>query len=357
MPVLLLLLAACGTLLLALALPLLVPLRLLTNRLPPPVRAVLRLVLLVAGYLATFECGALVAAAGLRIRRRLRPPALGEPGSCSPAEQRLQRLIKRFVRRGFPLAALRISRDLPPPPVLPERPVLVIARHAGLLNAQLIAHEVYGTLGRRMMAITKGCVRAAPGFGALVQGTFITPYRWTMQGRACALRRMLTLARAAGPRDALVLFPEGTNATAARRRAAIDRLHAEGRPDRAARYRRLPHVLAPQPGGVGAVLHAAPTTDVLFFAHTGLEDLLAPVVDLGYPALADGRLHTAWWHVPAERIPREPAAFEAWLDDWWQTLDEWIATVRTAPAPRIPAPATTCGADPGAQAPVPQAAR
>ncbi|MFC5719409.1 hypothetical protein ACFP1Z_04310 [Streptomyces gamaensis] len=339
MPALLLITAACATLLLALALPLLAALRLLATRLPPRARALARLLLLLAAYIATFECPAILAATRLRARGRLTTPALGHP--CrTPAEQHLERLTGRFFQRGFQLAGLGIHRDAPPPDPAPQRPVLVIARHAGFLNAQLLTHEVFRTLGRRTMAITKLSVKAAPGFGALVPGTFITPYRWTTHGRACALRRMITMARYATPEDGLVLFPEGTNITATRRRAAIDRLHAEEHPARADRYHRLHHVLPPQATGVRVVLRAMPGADVLFFAHTGLEDLLAPLVDLGYPPLADGILHTTWWHVPAEQIPREQAAFEAWLDDWWQTLDEWTAIIRTrpaAPAPRPPA--------------------
>lgn len=318
------LLSACATALIVCVSPALAVMRLVAPRLPAPARAIARTVLLVAAYIATFECGALLAAARLRARGPFEQPALGDPVQ-TPSEQHLQRLTGRFVQRGFPLAGLRVHCDSPPPIIPSDRPILLISRHAGFLNAQLLTCEITNTLGRRTMAITKGSVQAAPGFGALSRSSCISSYRWTIQGRACALRRMITLARAATPADALVLFPEGTNATAARRQAALE---AEERTDRAARFRQLQHVLAPQSGGVRAVLRAAPTADVLFYAHTGLEDLLAPVVDIGYPPLADGVLRTAWWHVPAEEIPRDKDKFESWLDDWWQNLDTWVDKTR-----------------------------
>ena len=76
-----------------------------------------------------------------------------------------------------------------------------------------------------------------------------------------------------GSHDALLIFPEGGNFTERRRELGIERLREAGLEEAAERAGALEHLLPPRPGGVGAALRAAPTSDVVVVAHTGLEQL------------------------------------------------------------------------------------
>ena len=135
------------------------------------------------------------------------------------------------------------------------------------------------------------------------------------------------LARGLGDQDALLIFPEGGNVTPARRLRALASLRRKGMAVRAARAERLRHLLPPRPGGVLAALEAAPHADVVFVAHTGMEHLDS-VADVWHGLPLDTSLLLRWWFVPADEVPREPAAQTDWLDARWAELDDWVAAHR-----------------------------
>ena len=107
------------------------------------------------------------------------------------------------------------------------------------------------------------------------------------------------MSRGLGARDAVVIFPEGGNFTAERRRG--HRAAAAPRPPRAGRAgARDGAPLAPRPGGALAALESAPDADVVFMAHYGFPDGLDEVWRaLGEPTAIDVQL----WHVPAAELP------------------------------------------------------
>jgi 1-acyl-sn-glycerol-3-phosphate acyltransferase len=122
---------------------------------------------------------------------------------------------------------------------------------------------------------------------------------------------------------AAVIFPEGRLFRPdilhqqLRRLATTDAIRAE-------RLRNLRHVLPPRPAGVSALLDAAPGTDVVVVAHTGLERHgsfrhLARAVPLRDPITIGA------WRVPAREIPDDPERRTAWLDGQWCRVDAWIA--------------------------------
>ena len=84
------------------------------------------------------------------------------------------------------------------------------------------------------------------------------------------------------------------------------------------------HVLAPRPGGLLAALAAAPEADVVWVAHTGLDDL-ASVADVWHALPMDRAIQMRWWQVPASEVPRGPDAQIEWLFAWWERIDAWIA--------------------------------
>jgi 1-acyl-sn-glycerol-3-phosphate acyltransferase len=322
-------LGLCVLLLTALA-PLLAAARIVAPLLPPRARCGTRLVLLIAAYLVTFECGTL---AGTLAR-------LGRSRTQDRAEAVFARHSRRFFTAGFRLAGLRLHAEGVAPPVAADRPVVVIARHAGFLNAVLIFYWTLSTLRRSPVAIAKRAVFADPGLAAVARDFRLLPFPWTAHGRVCALRRLIAEARQAGPGDALIIFPEGTNLTARRRRQALATLRSRGDDTQATRFAPLRHVLPPQPSGTIKLLQHAAGADVVVFAHTGLEDLAAVVTDVGYPARADGTVRLTWWHYPAADIPRDTAGIQDWLTARWHDLDGWITQAR---GPGEPAPNEVAG--------------
>ena len=130
-------------------------------------------------------------------------------------------------------------------------------------------------------------------------------------------------------------FPEGGNFTRARHERAIERLDEAGLTDSAERARALRHLLPPRPGGAFAAIDACPDADVLFVAHTGLEQLSSPK-DLwrGLPMDREVRLH--YWTVRQHEVPTDPDERVRWLFDWWARIDDWIEQRHDPDRPATP---------------------
>ena len=144
---------------------------------------------------------------------------------------------------------------------------------------------------------------------------------------------MARLAADLGAEDGVLIYPEGTRSTPARRQRAMERLAAGPGPQRSERLRGLRHLLPPRPGGPVALLGAAPGADVLVLGHEGLEGL-ARVSDLLSGALVGRTILVRFWRHAAAAVPREPEAALAWLDERWLELDRWVDSRLVAEAAR-----------------------
>jgi hypothetical protein len=126
----------------------------------------------------------------------------------------------------------------------------------------------------------------------------------------------------------MLIFPEGGNFTPRRRVRAIRHLRRLGHRAQASRARKMENVLPPHLAGTLAAIEAAPAADVVFVAHTGVDDLLS-VGDVWRAIPMRQPMRARWWRVPYEEIPGEGR--ERWLYDWWETIDAWIAENRPEP--------------------------
>ena len=202
-----------------------------------------------------------------------------------------------------------------------ERPLLVLARHAGPGDSFLLVHGLL-QLGYRPRIVLRGSLRWAPGIDVALHRV---PSFFVVAGAppGTGTTAIGELAAGMGPRDALVIFPEGRNFTPNRRTHSIARLEELGDHVAAEEARELRHVLTPRPGGTLAALEAAPDVDVVFVVHTGLEDL-AGVVDLWRGMPMDAAVEAEAWRVQAEQIPTAREARAAWLAWWWRRIDAWL---------------------------------
>jgi 1-acyl-sn-glycerol-3-phosphate acyltransferase len=136
------------------------------------------------------------------------------------------------------------------------------------------------------------------------------------------------LAAGLGPTGALVIFPEGGNFTPSRWSRGISQLERTRHYGEARRARGMANLLPPRSGGAFAAIDAAPTADVVFVAHTGLDDLIT-VGDVWRGLPMEQVIKAQWWRVPADDVPRERDEVVRWLYDWWERIDAWIEENRT----------------------------
>ena len=204
-----------------------------------------------------------------------------------------------------------------------ERAMLVLSRHAGPGDSLLLVHTL---LDRDHLRRPRIVLKDALALDPLVD-VYLHRLPSSFVGPDDGPEVVGELARGLGTEDALLIFPEGGNVTPARRVRALASLHRKGLAARAERAARLTELLPPRPGGVVAALAAAPHADVVLVAHTGLEHL-SGVGDLWRGLPLDTTLLLRWWFVPAQEVPRDPAAQVDWLDARWAELDGWVAQHR-----------------------------
>jgi 1-acyl-sn-glycerol-3-phosphate acyltransferase len=142
------------------------------------------------------------------------------------------------------------------------------------------------------------------------------------------LERLAALTANLGPRDGIVIFPEGTRFSKRKREQVLAKLEARGSTSAFERAQAMRNVLPPRAGGTLALLEAAPRADVVVCAHTGLEgarsfasvwrgDLIHAVVRIRFQRIA------------RQSIPTDREAQIDWLMTEWTRVDEWVASCRT----------------------------
>ena len=235
-----------------------------------------------------------------------------------------------FFREARRVLALRIRTDGPTPHQHPDRPVLVLCRHAGPGDSFTLMYALLHWYAREPRVVLKDTLAWDPAIDVILRripARFITPN----PGAGSDLESQIAdLARSLDSNDAFVIFPEGGNFTPARRDRAITRLRGLGLEKMAERAERMTNVLAPRPGGVLAALEAAPGADVLMVAHTGLDHMLT-VADVWRELPMDKQIVMRWWEVSRSEIPGDRDAQIDWLYGWWERIDEWIEQSRPEP--------------------------
>jgi 1-acyl-sn-glycerol-3-phosphate acyltransferase len=281
---------------------------------------------------ALFACLALWVASGFGGRLR-----------SEPYQDRHYAIMRWFLATLFDVAthAFRLRIEVEEPELTPQeararltRPVIVLSRHAGPGDSFLLVHHLLSRYWRRPRIVMKAALQYDPGLDVVINrlpNAFVSARRGADNAIIQAIER---LASDLGPTGALVIFPEGGNFTPRRRLRAIRLLEERRLDEEASRARAMAHLLPPRPGGALAAIGAAPTADVIFVAHTGLEDVIT-LGDVWRSLPMEQVLKARWWRVPAAEVPRgDREAQVRWLYEWWERIDAWIGENRPAALPR-----------------------
>ena len=125
----------------------------------------------------------------------------------------------------------------------------------------------------------------------------------------------------------MLIYPEGTRFSAAKRARVLERLAREGDLKQLEYARSLHSVLPPRTGGALALLEAAPHADVVVCAHTGFEGA-ATLAQIWRGELLHQTIRVRFERIPRASIPTSRDAQAAWLRERWQEIDAWLASQR-----------------------------
>lgn len=213
---------------------------------------------------------------------------------------------------------------------LPSGSFILLSRHASMVDAVLPIVLICGHLKRYAHYILKDELLWDPViniFGRRLGNQFVS------RGSAtdADLDGIARLAGGALPDSALVIFPEGTYATAGNRRRVLISLRRkvdEGQLESevVAYAEKLDHLLPPKPGGSLALLAHRPDADVVILGHVGLEDMadlngFRRRLPLQHQIAVEYRVHRR------SELPANPDDHEDWLRGRWIELDQWIDSV------------------------------
>lgn len=202
--------------------------------------------------------------------------------------------------------------------------VLVFIRHASVADTLLPAVFLTGRHGLRLRYVLKRELLWDPCLDVVGQRLPNVFVRRDATDTARELEALRVLASDLAADEGLLIYPEGTRFTAAKRARRLAQIAEAGDIERLARAERLARVLPPRLGGPLTLVEARPQDDVLVVAHTGFEGI-ETFGDTWTGGLIGRRIHIGLWRVPRAAIPEERAARVRWLDDLWAQVDAWVA--------------------------------
>lgn len=200
-------------------------------------------------------------------------------------------------------------------------PILAMFRHASIVDNLLPAVYATDRKDMKLRWVMKQELLMLPSLD--VGGNRLPNYfvdRESKDSRA-EVRRIRALAENLGSDEGVLIFPEGTRFTEAKRSRALEKL-AESNAVLHARALHLQHLLPPRLGGPLILLDAG--LDVVLCGHEGLGGF-AHIRDLWSGGLVGRTVSIKFWRVAAVDIPADRSARIEWLFDQWQTIDDWIA--------------------------------
>jgi len=231
----------------------------------------------------------------------------------------------RGARRLFDLRFEVVGGDVVP---AGDGPFLLFLRHVSTADTILAAAFLTAPHGHRLRYVLKSELLWDPCLdivGHRLPNCFVE--RSTERSEQ-DIRRVRDLARDLGPRDGILIYPEGTRFTPERRAKILRRLEASGDADRLERARALRHVLPPRLGGTFALLDDCPDVDAVFCAHAGFEGTMR-LNDLVSGDLVGATVRIHFWRVPGSSIPRTEGERADWMFDQWSRIDRWITQQKT----------------------------
>jgi hypothetical protein len=207
-------------------------------------------------------------------------------------------------------------------------PVLVFSRHAGPGNSLMLVGTLMIGYHRRPRIVMLAKLQWDPLYDMLgnrLPNRFI---QHDPNSRDVYIKAIADLAQGMSDRDAFVLFPEGHDFTRPLRLRAIAHLRGKGFHGAADKAERMRNVLPPRHRGTMSAIAAAPQADVVFVAHTVLEDI-GSFRDLWSRIPFSGPIRSRYWRLPPTEVPHGEQEQIDWLYAWWGKIDQWIDKRRT----------------------------
>ena len=203
-------------------------------------------------------------------------------------------------------------------------PILVLFRHASIVDNVLPHAFVTDRHGIKLRWVLKKELLADPALdigGNRMPNYFVDRSSETPETERDNIAR---LGANLGADEGVLLFPEGTRYSAAKRADRMQRL-AESSPELHEIMEGHDQVLPPRPGGVLALLDSG--MDVVVGVHTGLENMRG-LREIWNTAPIGRTVKLDFRRIAASQIPSGSAERIRWLHEEWARVGDTIATLQ-----------------------------
>ena len=202
-------------------------------------------------------------------------------------------------------------------------PIILFIRHASVGDTLLPAVYVSGRYGIVLRYVLKRELLWDPCLDIVGNRLLNCFVRRGSGESAHEIALVKELMENLGPQDGVLIYPEGTRFTPAKRTRILQRLAEKGDAPALVKAAALQHVLPPRLGGTLALLECNAGADAVFCAHVGFEGA-GSFHDLINGSLVHCRIRVRFWRVPYAEIPGDAAARAEWLHEQWMRVDEWV---------------------------------
>ncbi len=200
-------------------------------------------------------------------------------------------------------------------------PILLLSRHASLVDTLLPAHLVANPFHIRLRYVLKRELLIDPALdiaGNRLPNHFVDRSGSESGDELSAIRELATDLT---PDEGVLIFPEGTRFSERKRQTYVRRL-VSSNGDFAEIAAGYEAVLPPRPGGTLALLDAS-EADVVVLAHHGLEGL-ATLREIWNGRLVGQTISARLWRIPRAAIPTDRSQRVEWLFRVWAKVDQWV---------------------------------
>ena len=202
---------------------------------------------------------------------------------------------------------------------LRDGPIIVFLRHASVADTLLPAVFIANPNGLRLRYVLKHELLWDPCLD-IVGNRLPNSFVRRSSGDSY---RVLELMKDLGASDGVIVYPEGTRFSEAKRKLIIEQLDRKGETYLCEKARMLNNVLPPRLGGPLNLLERNESADVVFCAHFGFDGVV-DMRDSLKGSLVGRTVKVRFWRVPFKAIPKTRAERKDWLFDNWMRVDEWI---------------------------------
>lgn len=209
-----------------------------------------------------------------------------------------------------------------------EGPIVVLMRHASIIDNMLPDWSIGRAHRIGLRFVIKRELEAIPTIdiaGRWVPTNFV---RRDSGNTGDELQQLQKLTVDLGPSEGLMIYPEGTRMTPAKKARALERIQA-GHPELFDRANALQNVMPPRLGGPIALLEGSRPLDVVFCGHVGFDGFVSPK-DAWSGKLVGQEIKVKFWRYEGQEVPTETHELIDWLYEKWQLVDDWITANKSA---------------------------